>query len=220
MTIQTLFIEAHEITRLGMRSIVVDSDIAIASEATSISEAQDHIANSKFDLILTDVRTGKEDMLPWLAKVKLELPRLNILFFSDTENATHIARIYSIGANGLIPKTATPQQILSAIRMASNGESLWTKEELKRMSSGLGNAKSIVESDIPITTREAEVLKKIDRLLEPRNRAVAWDQLRNGQRTHPAPLSKSRCWGSYTSCNLGGPTKSGLAPQLDGQQKN
>ncbi len=29
------------------------------------------------------------------------------------------------------------------------------------MSSGLGNAKSIVESDIPITTREAEVLKKI-----------------------------------------------------------
>ncbi len=113
MTIQTLFIEAHEITRLGMRSIVVDSDIAIASEATSISEAQDHIANSKFDLILTDVRTGKEDMLPWLAKVKLELPRLNILFFSDTENATHIARIYSIGANGLIPKTATPQQILS-----------------------------------------------------------------------------------------------------------
>ncbi len=94
MTIQTLFIEAHEITRLGMRSIVVDSDIAIASEATSISEAQDHIANSKFDLILTDVRTGKEDMLPWLAKVKLELPRLNILFFSDTENATHIARIY------------------------------------------------------------------------------------------------------------------------------
>ncbi|MCU0716991.1 MAG: response regulator transcription factor [Pirellula sp.] len=161
MTIQTLFIEAHEITRLGMRSIVVDSDIAIASEATSISEAQDHIANSKFDLILTDVRTGKEDMLPWLAKVKLELPRLNILFFSDTENATHIARIYSIGANGLIPKTATPQQILSAIRMASNGESLWTKEELKRMSSGLGNAKSIVESDIPITTREAEVLKKI-----------------------------------------------------------
>lgn len=161
MTIQTLFIEAHEITRLGMRSIVVDSDIAIASEATSISEAQDHIANSKFDLILTDVRTGKEDMLPWLAKVKLELPRLNILFFSDTENATHIARIYSIGANGLIPKTATPQQILSAIRMASNGESLWTKDELKRMSSGLGNAKSIVESDIPITTREAEVLKKI-----------------------------------------------------------
>jgi DNA-binding NarL/FixJ family response regulator len=161
MTIQTLFIEAHEITRLGMRSIVVDSDIAIASEATSIPEAQDHIANSKFDLILTDVRTGKEDMLPWLAKVKLELPRLNVLFFSDTENATHIARIYSIGANGLIPKTARPQQILSAIRMASSGESLWTKEELKRMSSGLGNAKSIVESDIPITTREAEVLKKI-----------------------------------------------------------
>lgn len=161
MTIQTLFIEAHEITRLGMRSIVIDSDIAIASEATSIPEAQDHIANSKFDLILTDVRTGKEDMLPWLAKVKLELPRLNVLFFSDTENATHIARIYSIGANGLIPKTARPQQILSAIRMASSGESLWTKEELKRMSSGLGNAKSIVESDIPITTREAEVLKKI-----------------------------------------------------------
>lgn len=161
MTIQTLFIEAHEITRLGMRSIVIDSDIAIASEATSIPEAQDHIAHSKFDLILTDVRTGKEDMLPWLAKVKLELPRLNVLFFSDTENATHIARIYSIGANGLIPKTARPQQILSAIRMASSGESLWTKEELKRMSSGLGNAKSIVESDIPITTREAEVLKKI-----------------------------------------------------------
>lgn len=161
MTIHTLLIEAHEIIRLGMRSIVVDSDIAIASEATNLAEAQSHIANSKFDLIVTDVRAGKDDLLPWLAKTKLEQPRLNILFFSNTENATHIARIYSIGSNGLLPKSASPEQILYAIRMAANGDSLWTKEELKRMSSGLGSAKSIVETDVPITAREAEVLKKI-----------------------------------------------------------
>jgi DNA-binding NarL/FixJ family response regulator len=161
MTIQTLLIEAHEITRLGMRSILIDSEIAIASEATNLAEAQSHVANSKFDLILTDIRAGKDDLLPWLAKIKLEHPKLNILFFSDTENATHIARIYSIGSNGIVPKTASPLHILNAIRVAANGESLWTKEELKRMSSGLGNAKSTVVADVPITAREAEVLKKI-----------------------------------------------------------
>jgi DNA-binding NarL/FixJ family response regulator len=161
MPIQILLINSHEVTRLGIRETVAETDIVVAADATSLSEAQSHVAISQFDLIVTDVRVGKEDLLPWLAKLKLEQTRQNILFLTNTENATHIARIYSIGANGLIPKTTSPDQLLTAIRSAASGESLWTKEELKRMSCGLGTAKAIVETDVPITAREAEVLKKI-----------------------------------------------------------
>ncbi|AMV34998.1 Response regulator protein VraR [Pirellula sp. SH-Sr6A] len=161
MPIQILLIDSQEVTRLGIRATVAETDIVVAADAASLSEAQSHAANNAFDLILTDIRVGNVDVLPWLAKLKLEQSRQNILFLTNTENATHIARIYSIGANGIISKSTSPEQLLNAMRSAASGESLWTKEELKRMSCGLGTAKAFVETDVPITAREAEVLKKI-----------------------------------------------------------
>ena len=161
MTIKLLFVDDHEIVRLGLRQMLLGSDIEISDEASTSDEGYGKYVASKFDLVLMDVRIPGGDGLQLLGKIKTHTPGQPVLVFSAYDNPTYIARSVALGANGFLLKTDSQDKILDAIRRSAAGENIWSREELRRVTGSLATMRMGGDSEIPLTQREGEVLKQL-----------------------------------------------------------
>jgi DNA-binding NarL/FixJ family response regulator len=84
-----------------------------------------------------------------------------VLMFSSFDNPTYLARSLALGAAGYLLKTASQKQILNAIRAVAAGDSIWSGEELRRVTGALGAPTAATSDDVHLTKRESEVLKQI-----------------------------------------------------------
>jgi len=161
MTIKLLFVDDHEIVRLGLRQMLLGSEIEMSDEASSSDEGYSKFVASKFDLVLMEVRIPGGDGLQLLGKIKTHTPGQNVLVFSAYDNPTYIARAVALGANGFLLKTDSQDKILDAIRRSAAGENIWSREELRRVTGSLATMRMGGDSEIPLTQREGEVLKQL-----------------------------------------------------------
>lgn len=161
MTSKILFVDDHEIVRLGFRQMLIGTDAEIADEASTSHDGYNKFLASKFDLVIIDVRLPGGDGLQLLGKIKTHSPTQPVLIFSSYDNPTYIARAVALGANGFLLKTDAQDKILDAVQRASKGESIWSREELRRVTGSLATMRVGSESEIPLTQREGEVLKQL-----------------------------------------------------------
>jgi DNA-binding NarL/FixJ family response regulator len=161
MTINILIADDHEVVRIGLRTLLKDSDIRIVAEAADGGAANSAAKKVRPDLILLDVRMPDVDGLNCLARLKVDLPETPVLMFSSFDNPTYLARALALGAAGYLLKSATPEVIINAIRAVAGGDSIWSKEELRRIAGSLGAPSTTSDGDVQLTKREGEVLKQL-----------------------------------------------------------
>ncbi len=161
MTTKILFVDDHEIVRLGLRQMLVGTDLEIADEASTAEEGFNKFLGSKYDLAILDVRLPGGDGLQLLGKIKTHAPNQPVLIFSAYDNPTYVARAVALGANGFLLKTDSREKIIDAIQRTSKGESIWSREELRRVTGSLATMRVGSDSEIPLTQREGEVLKQL-----------------------------------------------------------
>ncbi len=161
MTTKILFVDDHEIVRLGLRQMLVGTDLEIAEEASTAEEGFNKFLVSKYDLAILDVRMPGGDGLQLLGKIKTHAPNQPVLIFSAYDNPTYVARAVALGANGFLLKTDSREKIIDAIQRTSKGESIWSREELRRVTGSLATMRVGSDSEIPLTQREGEVLKQL-----------------------------------------------------------
>lgn len=161
MTTKILFVDDHEIVRLGLRQMLVGTDLEIAEEASTAEEGFNKFLVSKYDLAILDVRLPGGDGLQLLGKIKTHAPNQPVLIFSAYDNPTYVARAVALGANGFLLKTDSREKIIDAIQRTSKGESIWSREELRRVTGSLATMRVGSDSEIPLTQREGEVLKQL-----------------------------------------------------------
>ena len=137
MTIKILFVDDHEIVRMGLRQMLIGTGIEILDEASASDEGYSKFVASKFDLVLVDVRLPGGDGLQLLGKIKTHTPTQPVLIFSSYDNPTYVARAVALGANGFLLKTDSQERILDAIRRSATGENIWSREELRRVTGSL-----------------------------------------------------------------------------------
>jgi DNA-binding NarL/FixJ family response regulator len=156
-----LFVDDHEIVRLGFRQMLIGTDAEILDEASNSDDGYNKFLASKFDLVIIDVRLPGGDGLQLLGKIKTHSPTQPVLIFSSYDNPTYVARAVALGANGFLLKTDTQDKILDAVQRASKGENIWSREELRRVTGSLATMRVGSDSEIPLTQREGEVLKQL-----------------------------------------------------------
>jgi len=161
MSIRLLVADDHAVVRAGLRSMVEATEIDIAAEAADGIQALQLAIEQRPDLVLLDVRMPGSDGIACLARIRAELPDLPVLMFSAYDNPTYIARAVALGAAGYLVKTATRDELLAAIRRSAAGESIWTREELRRVTGALSTPRVSVDLEVPLTKRESEVLKQL-----------------------------------------------------------
>ncbi len=161
MTTRILVADDHEVVRYGLRSLLAGTEIDIVAEASSGTEVMQMVPEQRLDLVLLDVRMPEPDGLNVLGRLKLDFPDLPVLMLSTYDNPTYIARAVALGAAGYILKGADRERILDAIRRAAAGESVWTREELRRVTGALATPRLNANVEVPLTQRESEVLHQL-----------------------------------------------------------
>jgi DNA-binding NarL/FixJ family response regulator len=161
MAIDIVIADDHEIIRVGLKTLLRDSGIRIVAEASDGMAALKLVKKHKPKVALLDVRMPVLDGISCLGRIKLNIPDVAVLMFSSFDNPTYLARSLALGAAGYLLKTASQKQILNAIRAVAGGDSIWSGEELRRVTGALGAPTTAKSDDVHLTKRESEVLKQI-----------------------------------------------------------
>jgi DNA-binding NarL/FixJ family response regulator len=161
MSIRVLIADDHKVVRSGLKSMFNDTDIDVVAEASTGKESLEQVAKVSPDLILLDVRMPDGDGLNVLGRLKLDHPDLPVLMLSTYDNPTYVARAVALGAAGYVLKDCERDTLLDAVRRASTGESVWTREELRRVTGALATPRLSANVEVPLTQRESEVLRQL-----------------------------------------------------------
>jgi DNA-binding NarL/FixJ family response regulator len=161
MAIDLLIADDHEVVRAGLLRLLEGTDIRVVGTAADGNSALALALEQRPHLVLLDVRMPDGDGLNCLARLKVELPDTPVLMFSTFDNPTYVARAVALGAAGYLLKSASRSQLIEALRAVAGGETLWSREELRRVSGALSGPRAAGEIDVPLTKRESEVLKQL-----------------------------------------------------------
>lgn len=161
MAIKIVIADDHEVVRTGLKSLLAGTDIKIVGEASSGEAALKLVAKHEPDVVLLDIRMGDGDGLNTLGRIKLDRPAMPILMFSTYDNPTYVARAVALGANGYVLKGTSKEKLIEAIRQAAEGQSVWTREELRRVTGALATPRLVADVEVPLTQRESEVLRQL-----------------------------------------------------------
>ncbi len=161
MAVSLVIADDHEVVRAGLKALLKDTDIRIVGEATDGTAAFKLVNKHRPDLVLLDVRMPDVDGLNCLARIKLDLPKIPVVMFSGFDNPTYIARAVALGAAGYLLKNAKRTEIINAIHAAASGDTIWTRDVLRRVTGALAAPRNSEDSDVPLTKRESEVLKQL-----------------------------------------------------------
>ncbi|NMC19477.1 MAG: response regulator transcription factor [Thermogutta sp.] len=159
--IRVLLADDHGMVRVGIKAMLVGTEIDIIAEVETGEDAIRYALENDVDVVLLDVRMPNGDGLYALGRIKLERQNLPILMLSTFDNPTYVARSVALGANGYLLKSCSRDELLNAIRNAADGENVWTREELRRVTGALATPRLGTEVDVPLTHRESEVLKQL-----------------------------------------------------------
>ncbi len=161
MSIKLLIADDHEITRVGLKSFFAGTDIKIIAEAVGGEAAVRLALKHRPDVVLMDVRMPEGDGLTALGRIKLDHPEMPIVMFSGFDNPSYIARAVALGASAYLMKNCSQEMIVRTVRRAAQGESVWTREELRRVTGALVAPRLAQDVEVPLTQREIEVLQKM-----------------------------------------------------------
>jgi DNA-binding NarL/FixJ family response regulator len=158
MSIRIVIADDHELVRLGLRALLDGTEIAIAGETDAPDKVLPLAQKLSPTAVLMDYRFDGSDGLQALGQLKADCPQIPVLIFSAFDNPHYVARAAALQAAGFLLKGAPREQLVAAIRKVSAGESIWTREALRRITSVLATPRVNSHTDAPLTQRENEVL--------------------------------------------------------------
>jgi DNA-binding NarL/FixJ family response regulator len=161
MPIRLLVADDHAVVRAGVASMLRESDITVVAEAGDGAQALQMAQMYHPDVVLLDVRMPEVDGMSCLSRLKAELPNTPVVIFTAHDNPTYIARAVALGAAGYLVKSATQAELISAVQQVATGETLWNRENLRRVSGTITNSRTNNDLEVPLTKRESEVLKQL-----------------------------------------------------------
>jgi DNA-binding NarL/FixJ family response regulator len=175
-------VDDHPMVRERLAQLINhESDLVVCGEAATAPEAQQGIASSHPDLVITDISLKNSHGLELIKDLNALHPHLPILVVSMHDESLYAERVLRAGAKGYITKEQATTKVLVAIRSVLNGQ-VFVSEEivarlLNRTAHGLPFGASPVET---LADRELQVFQMIGRGLNTREIA---NELRIGTKT-------------------------------------
>ena len=163
---KVLVADDHAIFRQGLR--VVLGDLAAAVEIVEAADFGEALVIAQdaqdLSLLLVDLRMPQMDGFAGLRALRLLLPRTPIMVLSASEEAADLFGALESGASGYLPKSASADVILDALRLVLAGGVYVPRalvsgggKPLAPTDQGLGGS----QRDSVLTPRQQEVLALI-----------------------------------------------------------
>ena len=158
LQIRVLLADDHAVVRAGIRQFLESTDdITVIAEADDGQEAKDLIEEHQPDVAVLDIQMPKASGIDVTRWVRENHREVGVLILTAYDDDPYVMAVLQAGANGYVLKTASPQEIIRAVRDVHAGNSALDAEIIQKMvaqvSSGI--------QDQPVeklTDRELEVL--------------------------------------------------------------
>lgn len=161
--IRVVLADDHAVVRAGIRQFLEqDGDIQVVAEADDGEMAKTLITEHQPDVAVLDIQmpeaTGIE-VTQWVRDNQLEV---GLLILTAYDDSPYVMAVLQAGANGYVLKTASPREIIRAVRDVHAGNSALDASILNKMMTQISKVKDtpLVEE---LTKREMEVLALVAR---------------------------------------------------------
>jgi DNA-binding NarL/FixJ family response regulator len=122
MTTRLLLVDDHKVVRSGLRMLLEsETDLAIAGEAGTGQEALQLVEQLQPDLVLMDIGLPDMSGIEVTRQIKQRWPKVAIVALTIHEDEEYFFKMLQAGVNGYVPKRAAPEELLTAVRTASEG---------------------------------------------------------------------------------------------------
>ncbi len=162
--IRVMLADDHKIFREGVRSILDrEKDIEVVGEAANGHEVIEKIESLNVDVLVLDIDIGTPGGIEITEIISRNHPDVKILILSMMGLHDFVIQALEKGAIGFLLKNTGKDEVLTAIRSVSKGDSYFSREVsailIEQLHKPAYSRKKM--SDIPISPREIEVLKLI-----------------------------------------------------------
>lgn len=166
-----ILVDDHPLFIEGIRIVLqrLNDDVVIQS-AGSCEEAQELAAeDDDIDLLLLDLNLPGVSGLDGLQQLRRLLPATPIVLLSASEDRNKVLRAIELGAKGYIPKSSTPDIIITALQLVLSGGVYLPMAVLDTVNSS--QIKTCNADGQTLTPRQVEVLSLVAEGLS--NKAIA-----------------------------------------------
>lgn len=161
MTIRLLLVDDHAVVRSGLKMLLENErDVEIIGEASSAAEAIEGAIRLKPNVILMDIGLPDLSGIDATREIKKRASDVAIVALTIHEDEEYFFKMLESGASGYVPKRAAPEELLTAIRAAANGQVYLYPSLAKLLVRDFldGGRATGVQPASDLTDREQEVL--------------------------------------------------------------
>lgn len=120
--IRLLLVDDHHVVRAGLRMLFqAEQDIDIVGEVATGEECVQAIQELKPDVVLMDIAMPGMGGIEATRLIKETNPDTAILALTMHEDEQYFFEMLNAGASGYVPKRAAPDDLVSAVRVVSQG---------------------------------------------------------------------------------------------------
>jgi len=159
--IRVLLADDHAIVRAGIRQFLEqERGIEVVAEAGDGDEAKLLIEKHKPDVAVLDIQMPKASGIDVTRWVRSQIPNLGILILTAYDDDPYVLAVLQAGANGYVLKTASPAEVIQAVKDVHDGKSVMDAAITKKLFAQIKNPH---EQDFAeeLTEREMDVLQLV-----------------------------------------------------------
>ena len=164
MSIRVVIADDQSMVRAGFRSLLqAEPDIDVVAEAADGEQAISAVRRFKPDVALLDIRMPNLDGLEATRRIVEDGSATRILILTTFDVDEYVYSGLRAGASGFLLKDASPEQLIAAIHVITEGEAVLAPSVTRRVVEAFARLPA-PQDDLQaalgtLTTREREVLK-------------------------------------------------------------
>ncbi|MEU1071634.1 MULTISPECIES: response regulator transcription factor [unclassified Streptomyces] len=166
MPVTVLLVDDEPLVRAGLRAVLeAQPDIEVVGEAADGAAVIPLVRQLRPDVVAMDVRMPLLDGIEATrAVLRTVQDPPKILVVTTFENDEYVYEALRAGADGFLLKRARPAEIVHAVRLVAEGESLLFPAAVRALAAEYGNREAKKALDkAALTEREAAVLRLMAR---------------------------------------------------------
>ena len=157
--IRVFIVDDHPVVVAGLTALLRQlGGIRVAGSAANAFQTIPFLKENPVDLVLLDINLPDVNGIELCRRIKKEFPGMKVLALSTFSDRSYISRMIDSGASGYLIKSASREEISTAVHTAMAGR-LYLSLEMERV---LQPAAPAEAGTVPrLTRREQEVLELI-----------------------------------------------------------
>jgi len=162
MATRLLMVDDHRLIREGIIQFLEnDEKYVISGEASDGIDALEFLDKNEVDLVLADISMPHMDGIELTKAITKKYPEIKVVALTIMNDNNHIKKIMNAGAVGYVLKNCSESELKKAIDAVMDGGTYYSPQATETVMNSLMSKKASPSVDMPLTTREKEVLELI-----------------------------------------------------------